>query len=247
MYFDHADIDLESLALVYTRSNVHVNSLMDFVSLKYNPMRDSYSARNLYVDGLLLTDLVITQELAENMKSYAFSHINLNSVTIAEGVTLLPKYCFYYSNVKRVVFESTSITEIPEHCFNSCKDLSVVVLSDSITTIKNMAFGQCLFEYIDLSNIQTIDGIGFYQCLNLKAVYITRNTSNLNAQDAADATFHSCSPDMIIFCELEENEIPESWLGYWNKVRVDGVYVTYDMRYGATIEDYYNFIKTIDN
>ena len=89
---------------------VHITDLaawgnIDFYDYKSNPL---YYAKNLYLNGNLVTSLVIPNDVTE-IKAYAFYNCTeLTSVTIPTSITSIGNYAFYYcSNLKNVYNFST--------------------------------------------------------------------------------------------------------------------------------------------
>ena len=77
------------------------------------------SKSNLYIDGELLTDVVIPSSVS--IRPYAFYNMRgINSVTISEGVKT-----------------------IGEHAFNGCYALASVTISEGVHTIQSNAFANC--------------------------------------------------------------------------------------------------------
>ncbi len=93
------------------------------IDIKYHPYLTSnplFYAHNLYLNGELVTNLVIPDGVTE-IGSYAFEFCySLESVTIPD-----------------------SVTEIGKEAFRSCTSLESVTIGDSVTEIGWCAFGYC--------------------------------------------------------------------------------------------------------
>jgi hypothetical protein len=76
-------------------------------------------AKNLYLNGELVTDLVIP-----------------------EGVTHISDFAFFYSAIKSVVILD-SVTSIGENAFYGCSSLTSITIPDSVTSIGEGAFYKC--------------------------------------------------------------------------------------------------------
>ncbi len=92
-----------------------------------NPL---YSAKKLYLNGELITDLVIPEGVTK-ISDYAFRCATcLTSVSIPEGVTEIGNEAFSdCSNVKKVVIPGT-VTKFGERAFAYCSALTQVEVSD---------------------------------------------------------------------------------------------------------------------
>lgn len=85
-------------------------------------------ARKLYLNGELVTDLVIP-EGTTGISQYAFYSADITSVIIPEGVTNIGQYAFHATDIKSVTIPS-SLTSIGDYAFNLCYDLESVYISD---------------------------------------------------------------------------------------------------------------------
>ena len=118
-----------------------VNPLTDgSVDLSANPL--SY-AHNLYLNGELVTDLVIPDGVNE-IKLMAFALCeSINSVTIGNGVTTIGDVAFYNCSSLTSVTIGDSVTTIGYAAFYDCSILTSVTIGDSVTTIREWAFTWC--------------------------------------------------------------------------------------------------------
>ncbi len=90
---------------------------IDFEGSYSNPL---YYAKKLYLNGELVTDLIIPDG-GTSIGAYAFYDCDsLTSVTIGNGVTSIGEYAFYY-----------------------CRNLTSITIPDSVTSIEDMAFYWC--------------------------------------------------------------------------------------------------------
>lgn len=98
-------------------SNINAWCGIRFGSQSANPL---YYAKKLYVDGELVTDLIISGSVT-SIGNYAFSdYTPLTSVTISDGVT-----------------------SIGRNAFSRCTNLTSVIVPNSVTSIGTMAFSGC--------------------------------------------------------------------------------------------------------
>ena len=83
-----------------------------------------------------------------NMYGYSYDskapwyNYDVKNAYIAEGVTSVGNYAFYYSDVEKVSIPST-VTKIGEDCFSNCRTLREIILPDGIKTIPKYAFSDC--------------------------------------------------------------------------------------------------------
>lgn len=139
----------------------------------------------LYCNGILLTDLVIPDEVT-SIGAYAFwGCTNLTSVTIPSGVTSINGFAFSgCSNITSVsipntvknlsydVFQNCSnlttvtipngITSISSRLFDGCSNLTSINIPESVTSIESGAFNNCTaLTRVEISNIASWCGITF--------------------------------------------------------------------------------------
>lgn len=114
---------------------------IDFCNNSFIGANPLYYAHNLYLNGELLTNLVIPNGITE-IKDYAFS-----------GGT-----CF-----ETVTFP-ISVTKIMDYAFVECAGLTSIRIPDSIIEIGKLAFGHCekLETVVIGRNVSAIDYVAFY-------------------------------------------------------------------------------------
>ena len=129
----------------YGLDAVHTTSLaawcgISFGSRDANPL--SYAGA-LYVNGELLTDLVIPDGTSDiSVAAFAGAKC-LTSVTIPKGVAGIGDYAFYEcSNIQKVVISEGPAT-IGYRGFDGCTSLQEVVIHEGVTTIGGDAFRNC--------------------------------------------------------------------------------------------------------
>ena len=111
-----------------------------FGSEKANPL---YYAHNLYINGSLVTDLVIPSGVTE-IKDYAFKGATcLTSVTIPNSVTSIGESAFEDCSGLTSVTIPNSVTSIGDYAFFYCSGLTSVTIGNSVTSIGVQAFYGC--------------------------------------------------------------------------------------------------------
>ena len=119
---------------------VHISDLaawcnIDFANSDANPL---YNAKNLYINGDLVTNLVIPNSVT-SIGDAAFANcINLKSITIHDGVKT-----------------------IGESAFSGCSKVETIYIGNSIESIKDYAFANCnnIFE-IEIASKKAITASG---------------------------------------------------------------------------------------
>ena len=169
-------------------AEVHINSLEAWCNIDFGSTPLSY-AKNLYLNGELVTDLVIPSTIT-SIKSYAFKNCqNLTSVVIPEGVTSIGYETFSScSNLTSVSIPET-VTSIEGGAFSGCSSITAITIPESVTSIGYGAFGNCS----NLTTINIPEGVTcidnvFYGCSSLTAITIPENVTSIEY-----AAFAECS------------------------------------------------------
>ena len=110
---------------------------IDFVS---NPLSN---ANNLYMNGELVTELVVPDGVTE-IKDYAFSGFSsLTSVTIPNSVTSIGERVFSGCSGLTSVTIGSGVTAIKDYVFSGCSGLTSITIPNSVTSIGDYAFSGC--------------------------------------------------------------------------------------------------------
>ena len=124
-------------------TSVHISNLsawcnIDFSSYYSNPL---YYAKNLYLNGDIVTDLVIPNNVTE-IKDYAFYNCpTLTSVVIPNSVTSIGYDAFCDCSGLTSVVIGNSVTSIGRYAFYNCYKLKTVVNLSSLTITKDYSGG----------------------------------------------------------------------------------------------------------
>ena len=150
----------------------------------------AYPIGSLYLNGELITDLVIPSNVT-SIGNYAFYYCSqLSSVTIGNSVTSIGNYAFYCCSQLSSVTIGNSITSIGDNAFWGCTDLTEITIPNSVSTIGNNAFyGCCNLTSINIPNSVTSIGTGaFNGCSELTAVTLPNSITSIGR-----SAFYGCS------------------------------------------------------
>ena len=171
---------------------VHISDLaawcrIDFSHEYSNPL---LYAHNLYLNGELVTDLVIPNSVT-SIENYAFSGCSgLTSITIPNSVTSIGSSAFSGCSGLTSITIPNSVTSIGSSAFSGCSGLTSIEIPNSVTSIENYAFSGCTsLKELRIENGEGTlslgyntyeydnDGEGlFYDC-PLETLYLGRNLS----------------------------------------------------------------------
>ena len=134
-----------------------------------NPL---YYAGNLYLNGELVTDLVIPGSVT-SIGNYAFKGCtSLTSVTIPDGVTSIGDAAFWFCDLLTSITIGKGVTSIGLSAFAYCYSLTSVTIGNSVTSIGLSAFAYCysLTSVTIPSSVMSIENYAFKGCTSLTSV-----------------------------------------------------------------------------
>ena len=145
----------------YDLTSVHISDIAKWCAISFedifaNPLM---YAHNLYVNGVLVKDLIIPNSVT-NIGDYAFYNCtSLTSVTIPD-----------------------SVTSIGLSAFQGCSGLTSITIPDSVTRIDTSAFYGCGFTSVTIgSGVTRIEKFAFAQCTSLISMTFNGTKAQWNA------------------------------------------------------------------
>ena len=204
---------------------VHITDLVAWCNIDFiNPLTDEsidlsanplWYAHNLYLNGELVTDLVIPDGVNE-IKLMAFVSCNsIKSLTIPDSVTTIGVCAFYWCSSLTSVTIPDSVTTIGYLAFSDCISLTSVTIPDSVTTIGNGAFWGCisLTSVTIPDSVTTIGDSAFRDCSNLTSITIPDSVTTIGF-----AAFFNCSSLTSVYCKATTPSVAIIYYdydGYW--------------------------------
>lgn len=172
-----------------------------FDSPESNPM---YYAKRIYLNGEILTDVVVPSEITEIGEYSFWGCDSLKSVTIHKGVRSIGYSAFYECKALEEVyiedllswceieFESADSNPLKyaRNLYLNGKPVTKLVVPSGICSVKKYAFYNCasIEKLVIPYNIETIGKGAFYGCCNINSLLIQRGVTKIGA-----TAFGGCS------------------------------------------------------
>ena len=126
---------------------VHISSIEAWCKISFDDFNKASNplsyAHNLYLNGELITELVIPEGVT-SIDGYAFCKCtSLTTITIPEGVTSIGSYAFDGCIELSSITIPESVTSIGGRAFDGCSSLTTIVLPKSVEYIWGEAFAGC--------------------------------------------------------------------------------------------------------
>lgn len=206
---------------------LNVSSVSHWMKLRAGGNYDVFNdVDELYVNGKLLTSLVIPDDVTEVRDNCFNGYTKLEEVTVHSGVKNI-KYSAFAgcTSLKSIKFEGDTLETIGSYAFQNCSSLSEIQLPSNLNKIEHSAFEGCTmlksinipdtltkinsYVFCDCSslssitipaNIELIDNNAFEGCTSLESINFSKNG---NLQRLGNFAFQNCT-------SLKTVEIPDS-------------------------------------
>lgn len=110
---------------------------ISFYDYHENPL---YNAGTLYLNGSLVTNLVIPDTVTEINRYAFFKCSSITSLSISDSVTKIGKFAFSQCDSLKSIDTGDGVSNIGERAFFSCDLLEVVTIGSSVSVIEEDAF-----------------------------------------------------------------------------------------------------------
>ena len=166
---------------------VHITDIAAWceIDFSYSSSNPLYYANDLYLNGELVTDLVIPDSVTSIGRYAFYGCSSLESITLPfvgatkDGTSnthfgyIFGGNSYVPDSLKEVII--TGGTSIGSSAFYNCSSLTSVTIPDGVTSIGSSAFYNCssLTSITIPDSVTSIGGEAFFGCSGLTAVYIT--------------------------------------------------------------------------
>ena len=159
----------------YSLENVYISDLSAWCKIEFDGSQATPMcyASNLYLNGELLTDLTIPEDITQLIDYAFYGCERLINVTVPETVSNVGYYSFSgCSNLSNVTL-SDGLQRIDDRAFLGCTALEEITIPESVTEIGAYAFSACgLTSFTVPESITEIGNGLFSDCTNLTTVNI---------------------------------------------------------------------------
>ena len=187
LFGDNAFYDCKKLTAVHI-SSIEAWCKISFGNTYSNPL---YTSRgNLYINGELVKDIVIPENVTAIGNNAFCGCSSLTSIAIPEGVT-----------------------SIGEYAFSCCENLTSINIPESVASIGRYAFNECqnLTTSITIpEGVTTIESSTFYNCKSLTSITIPASMSSIEYSAFAYSSivlFEFCNPNPINYNNFSDKAV----------------------------------------
>ncbi len=134
---------------------------------------------------------VVIADGVTSIGEYAFFYCeSLTSVTIPDSVTSIGRFAFSNCTSLTSVTIPDSVTSIGEYAFYYCKSLTSMTIPDSVTSISSSTFASCtsLTSVTIPNSVTSIGEYAFYDCKSLTSVTIPGSVTSIGLYAFASCT-----------------------------------------------------------
>lgn len=151
------------------------------IDVGFNPLK---YAKNLYLNGELVAELVIPDDVIKINDGVFNNCISLKSVTIPNGVKIIGNYAFENCSSLEHIVLPDSLTNIGAGAFENCKSLANVIVPNKVKNIADCAFAGCstLQNIVIGNSVKNIEQYAFAECIALANVEIPDNVEYIGRE-----------------------------------------------------------------
>jgi len=178
---------------------VHITDIAAWCNIKFHgsvtyPSNPLDNGGNLYLNGNLITDIVIPNS-ATSIGNCAFYNCkSLTSITIPDSVTSIGEKAFYGCSNLTSINIPDGVKSIGFYAFSGCSSLTNITLPDSVTLIDMGVFSGCssLTSITIPDSVTVICSWAFDGCTKLTDVYYNGTSVDRNNISIDSDSYNEC-------------------------------------------------------
>ncbi len=156
-------IGTEAFANCTNLTRVNISDLSSWCNIKFaeKTSNPAYCAQNLYLNGILVEDLIIPDGVT-SINDYAFyGYSKLTSITFPKGVSSIGEYAFFNCDNLTNLSLSDSVTAIGAFAFAYCEKITNITIPKSVTSFGTQSFYNCSLNKVEISDLEAWCNIDF--------------------------------------------------------------------------------------
>lgn len=166
-------------------NRVNISSLESWCKIDFGNVDENanplWYAHNLYLNGMLVTNLVIPTTITE-IKPYTFLGCNSTSITIPTSVTSIGEEAFSDCDALLSITIPNSVVSIGRSAFSGCVALSSITIPNSVSLIDESTFNGCVaLTSVTIPNsVKSIGSYAFAHCYKLRSISIGESVKSIS-------------------------------------------------------------------
>lgn len=224
-------------------TGVYISDLASWCNISFdngsNPLN---YAKNLYLNGELVTELVIPDSVT-SIGIAAFSNCrSIVSVVIPNSVTTIGGSAFNWCNSITSIIIPDSVTSIGEFAFHNCTSLTSIVIPNSVTSIAFSTFSSCssLTSVVVPDSVTSIGGYAFHNCYNLIGIVIPDSVTSIG-----DNAFEYCNRLTKVYYTGVDDEWAGISVGTDNSKLTDATIYYYSETHPTEVVNCWRYVDSV--
>ncbi|MCQ2481952.1 MAG: leucine-rich repeat protein [Clostridia bacterium] len=147
---------ISAFELCESVQKVNISSIEAWCNINFGGIASNPTckSRKLYLNGKLVTDLVIPSEVT-SVPSHAFEYLaDIKSISIPSSVKSIGEYAFFMCNGISKITLNEGLEFIGANCFNGCNSVFEISIPASVVFIGNYAF-----SYLPIGSVSINKGV----------------------------------------------------------------------------------------
>lgn len=177
----------------YTENTLDIPAILNDLPVKEI---GEYGMQSL---GFLNLEKVTVPEGVTKIGSRAFEGVNVKTIVLPQSLETLGSAAFMQSKIENIDMKNTKVTSIPSSTFFEARSLSNINLPKNLEKIESSAFGSCInltsIEFPD--TLENLDSQYIFSSSGLKDI----NLSNTNVTTIGAFCFNKTEPNTITLNE----------------------------------------------